>query len=214
MNRPLIRKLQSRYPDVRIVMASKYLEAHEFEPYIRIGIRDFGESRVEAFLQKHEALKNEAVRWHFLGTLQSKKVKNMINQVDVLHSLDHMRLAKEIDKRRDRVLPCFVQVNISEEPQKHGVPMDKVKPFIDEVLTKYNGTIKIIGLMGMAENTKHQDRIRRQFANLRKLRDEIQSIHPTVKGLSMGMSQDYGIALEEGATTLRLGRVLISEELL
>ncbi|MFW5913959.1 MAG: YggS family pyridoxal phosphate-dependent enzyme [Bacillota bacterium] len=213
MNRPLIRKLQSRYPDVRIVMASKYLEAHEFEPYIRIGIRDFGESRVEAFMQKHEALKHESIRWHFLGTLQSKKVKKMINEVDVLHSLDHMRLAKEIDKRRDKVLPCFVQVNISEEPQKHGVSMDKVKPFIDEVLAKYK-TIKVVGLMGMAENTNHKHRIRRQFSSLRKLRDEIRKTHPTVEGLSMGMSQDYEIALEEGATTLRLGRVLISEELL
>ncbi|MFW5893426.1 MAG: YggS family pyridoxal phosphate-dependent enzyme, partial [Bacillota bacterium] len=213
MNRPLIRKLQSRYPDVRIVMASKYLEAHEFDPYIRAGIRDFGESRVEAFMQKYEALKDEAFRWHFLGTLQSKKVKKMINQIDVLHSLDHMRLAKEIDKRRDKVLPCFVQVNISEEPQKHGVPMDKVKPFIDEVLAKYK-TIKVVGLMGMAENTNHKDRIRRQFSNLRELRDQIRKSHPTVEGLSMGMSQDYEMALEEGATTLRLGRVLISEELL
>ncbi|MFW6285149.1 MAG: YggS family pyridoxal phosphate-dependent enzyme [Bacillota bacterium] len=213
MNRPLIRKLQSRYPGVRIVMASKYLEAHEFEPYIRIGIHDFGESRAEAFIRKHEALKNESIRWHFLGTLQSKKVKKMINQIDVLHSLDHMRLAKEIDKRRDKVLPCFVQVNISSEPQKHGVPMDEVKPFIDEVLMKYK-TIKIVGLMGMAENTNHKDRIRNQFATLRKLRDDIQKDHPTVEGLSMGMSQDYEIALEEGATTLRLGRVLISEELL
>lgn len=213
MNTVLIRKLQSRYPDVHVVMASKYLEANEFAPYIRAGIRDFGESRAEALLQKKPALKGEPIRWHFLGTLQSKKVRKIINDIDVLHSLDHMRLAKEIDKRRTSVLPCYVQVNISSEPQKHGVEIDETEAFIDEVHARFK-TIKVIGLMGMAEDTNNENRIRAQFRSLRGLRDTVREKHPTVEGLSMGMSQDYEISLEEGATVLRLGRVLISEELL
>ncbi len=213
MNRNLIRKLQADHPAVRIVMASKYLDAKEFDPYIRAGVRDFGESRVEALLKKKPELEHTNVRWHFLGTLQSKKVKKMINEIDVLHSLDHMRLAKEIEKRRHTILPCYVQVNISEEPQKHGVEIHEVQSFISEVCSRFK-TIKVIGLMGMAEDTDDASRIREQFRRLRELREDIRETYPTVEGLSMGMSQDYEIALDEGATILRLGRILISEELL
>lgn len=193
-------------------MASKYLEASDFKAYMDAGIHDFGESRVSPFLQKAEALEKEPITWHFLGTLQSKKVKKMIDKIDCLHSLDRLSVAKEIEKRRTEPLSCLIQVNISGEESKHGVAPGEVKHFINSL--KSYEKIKITGLMGIAKRTDDDTVIRKQFRSLRLLRDDVMKNHPTVKELSMGMSEDYQIAIEEGATMLRLGRILIKEGLL
>jgi len=208
MNRTLIEKLQKEHPGVELVMASKYIDCEDFPAYYDAGIKDFGESRVEAFLEKRPNIDLD-IRWHFLGTLQTKKVKKIVHDIDVLHSLDRLKLAKEIDKRRTTPLTCYVQVNISGEPQKHGVDPKDVPDFLDKVCIMDN--IDVVGLMGMAELTDDNERIRAQFSQLRLLRDEAVKKHPSVRGLSMGMSEDYEIALEEGASVLRLGRILITE---
>ncbi len=208
MNKPLIERFL-RLDGVRIVMASKYLDVEGIRIFHAAGIRDFGESRVEHFLKKAPLLEDLSFRRHFLGTLQTKKVKKIINRIDCLQSLDRARLAKEIEKRRDEPLDCLVQVNISAEKQKHGIAPDEIPDFLDFLssLTK----IRVKGLMGMAELTKDQDRIREQFALLRRLRDEARKKHPEIRELSMGMSGDYELALAEGATILRLGRILLRE---
>lgn len=211
MNKLLIDNLLKNHKDITLVMASKYLDSEAFSDYLDAGIRDFGESRVEAFLEKEEALRMHPINWHFLGTLQSKKVKTMINKIDVLHSLDRMSLAKAIEKRREGTLSCLIQVNISGEASKHGVNPEDTLEFID----KLQGfeSIKVIGLMGIAARSDDEAIVRRQFSMLRKLRDEAIKHHPECKELSMGMSEDYTIAIEEGATMLRLGRILITEGL-
>lgn len=192
-------------------MASKYLDSEAFTDYLDAGIRDFGESRVEAFLEKEDALRMHPIKWHFLGTLQSKKVKTMINRIDVLHSLDRMSLAKAIEKRREGTLPCLIQVNISGEANKHGVLPEATLEFIEK-LQSYE-SIKVIGLMGIAMRSDDASVVRRQFRLLRELRDKAIKDYPQCKELSMGMSEDYTIAIEEGATMLRLGRILIEEGL-
>ncbi len=207
VNQTLIKELQTNHPDVTIVMASKYIEVKDYQPFIDAGIKDFGESRVESFIEKYPSLKAYPITHHFLGTLQTKKVKKCINEIDCLHSLDRLKLAKEIQKRRDKPLPCFIQVNISNEGQKHGITPTRVPGFLEEL--KAYDNIKVIGLMGMAELTDDRDQIADQFDTLKQLLTRLKKAYPEIKYLSMGMTNDYPIALEKGATHLRLGRVLL-----
>jgi pyridoxal phosphate enzyme (YggS family) len=209
LNKTLIDNLLTHHKDIRLVMASKYLEASQIYQYVDAGISDFGESRVDAFLQKEETLRDTPITWHFIGTLQSKKVKHIINKIDVLHSLDRLSLAKAIQKHREDPLPCLIQVNISKEENKHGVKPASVLTFI-KALEAYP-IIKVIGLMGIALHSDDEAVIHRQFETLKRLRDRANKTTKDCKELSMGMSEDYSIAIKEGATMLRLGRILISE---
>ncbi len=210
MNKALIDKLRKNYPDVTIMLASKYLKTKAaFLPFIEYGITNFGENRDDAFETKKAWFEDKDITWHFIGTMQTKKVKKVINDIDVLHSLDRVKLAKEIEKRREGILPCYIEVNISGEENKHGISPEHVYDFV-ETLKDFKH-IQVIGLMGMATDTDDETIIRNQFQTLKNLRDAIQTTHPDVKGLSMGMTNDYHIALEEGSTLLRLGRILITE---
>lgn len=210
MNQSLKKTINTRYPNVKIVLASKYLESKsDFLPFVEAGQTEFGENRAEVLEEKIEWLKAYPVKWHYIGTLQTKKVKKIINDIDCLHALDRLKLADEIEKRRVGVLPCFIQVNISDEPQKHGFDVNDVEPFLEAI--KGYQHIDVIGLMGMASDTEDEKKIRQQFQTLRDLRDTLQEKYPKLKELSMGMSQDYQIALEEGATVLRLGRIMLTE---
>lgn len=203
-------QLSTSHPDVTIVMAVKYLPANALHEALDIGLTHFGENRVEALLEKQAALKDDRITWHFIGTLQSKKVKQAIHTIDVLHSLDRLSLAAEIAKRREKPLPCFIQVNVSQEPQKHGLHPEELGVFL-EALKSYP-VIVPIGLMGMAEETEDLQRIRTQFVRLRETMISHQASTPTLAALSMGMSNDYEIAIEEGATHIRLGRILLAKE--
>ncbi|TVP94236.1 MAG: YggS family pyridoxal phosphate-dependent enzyme [Acholeplasmatales bacterium] len=211
MNRALLDWLSANYPDVAVVMASKYLtDAAAFKPFIEAGILDFGENRAEALLEKKAWFKDQPIRWHYIGTLQTKKVRKVIEHIDVLHALDRLKLAEAIETHRTGVLPCYVQVNISNEPQKQGVAIAETVAFVKQLSSFKH--LRVIGLMGMAEETEDTERIRAQFNTLRQLRDEIHQDYPDVRGLSMGMTQDYHIALELGSSVLRLGRILLAGE--
>jgi len=206
-NHALIKSIHTLHPDVEIIMASKYLDAKDFKAFINAGIKSFGESRVEALEAKLPVLQTLNVGIHFLGTLQTKKVKKIINEIDCLHSLDRLKLAKEINKRRKKPLKCFIQVNISQEVQKHGVSIHEVDSFL-HALSEYSN-IEVIGLMGMAELTDDQNVIKKQFERLKTLKDTLNQTYPDLNKLSMGMSNDYKIALNVGTTHLRLGRILL-----
>lgn len=201
---------KKQYPQATLIMATKYLSAEDLSAVVDAGIKHIGENRVESLLHKREAYPDAPLHWHFIGTLQSKKVKKVISHVDVLHTLDRLSLALEIEKHRTEVLPCFVQVNISQEPQKHGLEFDAVASFMDELkaLTK----IQVIGLMGMAEDTDDDAVIETQFKRLKHLKDALSLKHPSCQLLSMGMSNDYKLALACGATHVRIGRLLLSQQ--
>lgn len=188
--------------DVNIIVVTKYHTVQETLEAYSAGVRDFGENRIEGFLEKREALPEDA-NVHFIGTLQSRKVKDIAGSMTHLHSLDRESVAKKIEQYAEHEVKCFVQVNVSEESTKHGLSAEEVQPFMEK-LSSY-GKVKIIGLMTMAPLTEDSEVLNNTFGRLKELRDELQKTYPEVAELSMGMSNDYEIALDHGATYIRIG---------
>ena len=189
----------------RIVAASKYADASQIKILYNSGITCMGENRVEALLEKKHQL-TFPIEWHFIGTLQTRKVKQVINEITCLHSLDRLSLAAAIEKHRQKPLDCLVQVNVSGESTKQGIQPEELLPFLKSV--EGYEKVNIIGLMTMAPHTDEAAVIRKTFAGLRVLRDQAAALGYPLRELSMGMSNDYQIAIEEGATMVRLGSVL------
>lgn len=206
-------RIRTHIPHQTIVAATKYVGPAEMRELFAQGIVNMGENHAQALLEKQEELNDLPIKWHFIGHLQTNKVKAVINRIECLHSLDSLRLAAEITKYRFTPLDCFIEVHISSESTKTGImPLD-LPNFIDS-LAKYD-TIRVIGLMGMAENTEDDRRIRADFMALAQLQKEIESRHLSYApchDLSMGMSHDYQIAIECGATYVRLGSILFRKE--
>ena len=194
-----------------VIAVTKYVTIDRAKEAYDVGLRHFGENRLEGFLEKKSALPND-VTMHFIGSLQSRKVKEVINEIDYLHALDRLSLAKEINKRADHEIACFIQVNVSGEESKHGIALNEVKHFIEQI-QQYD-KIKIVGLMTMAPYTEDTAYIRQLFKQLRVKRDEIKDLnldYAPCHYLSMGMSNDYAIAVEEGASFIRIGTKLVGE---
>ena len=193
--------------DVTIVAASKYVGADDIKILLESGIKDIGENRVDSFLSKYELLKDNDIKWHFIGHLQRNKATKVIDKIDYLESLDSLELAKIINSHRLSPLKCFVEVSINLEENKDGVPYYQAKEFIKEL--KQYPNIEVVGLMMMAIRHSEDESLRDQFNKLRVLRDEIEKdLDIKLPYLSMGMSEDYKEAIEEGATHIRLGRIL------
>jgi hypothetical protein len=196
-----------------IVAATKYVQADTIRSLFSLGISDMGENHVQTLFQKQQLLSDLPIKWHFIGHLQTNKVKLMINHIDFLHSLDSLKLVAEIQKFRKTPLDCFIEINISRETAKTGMNADELTNFVNE-LAKYD-KIRVIGLMGMAENTESRDVILSQFqflAALQKTLKEKRLPYAPCEFLSMGMSGDYLIAIACGATHLRLGSILFRNE--
>ncbi|WP_049390978.1 YggS family pyridoxal phosphate-dependent enzyme [Staphylococcus capitis] len=195
-----------------VIAVTKYVTIERAKEAYEAGIRHFGENRLEGFKEKKATLPDDAV-FHFIGSLQSRKVKEVINEVDYFHALDRLSLAKEINKRADHVISCFLQVNVSGEESKHGIALDEVNEFLKGLKAYEN--IKVIGLMTMAPLTDDSAYIKSIFNDLRHKKEEIQQFnleHAPCTELSMGMSNDYQIAVEEGATFVRIGTKLVGEK--
>ena len=193
--------------NVTLVAATKYVDVDDMELLLENGVNNFGENRTDSFLRKYDLLKNKGAIWHFIGHLQRNKANEVINKVDFLHSLDSLKLAELIQNKREKPLKTFIEVSINLEETKNGVPYFEVKEFIKEVL-KYN-KIELVGLMMMAVKSSDNLSLQNQFAKLRILRDEIEKeFNIKLPYLSMGMSEDYKEAIKEGATHIRLGRIL------
>ena len=196
--------------DIKLVAVTKTVGIEKTSEVIEAGIIDLGENRNEGFLQKYEHFGSK-VNWHFIGSLQTRKVKEIINEIDYLHSLDRLSLAQEIQKRADKKVKCFIQVKTSSEESKQGLAIEETISFIQSL--QELDKIEVVGLMTMAPFTGEEE-IRRCFKELRMLQTEVQELellHAPCKELSMGMSNDYTIAIEEGATYIRLGTVLVGK---
>lgn len=194
---------------VTIIAVTKYVTIERTMEAIEAGITDLGENRQEGFLEKYDQILDNA-KWHFIGSLQTRKVKDVINKVDYLHSLDRLSLAKEIEKRASSTVNCFIQVNVSGEDSKHGLHPDDVIEFVEKI-SEYS-KIRIVGLMTMAPHTEDKDVLHHIFGKLRNLRNIIKEQNypfAPCDYLSMGMSNDYDIAIEEGATHIRIGSKLV-----
>ena len=195
--------------DITIVAATKYVGVDDMKILLESGISNFGENRVNDFLSKHEALKDLPIKWHFIGHLQRNKAKDVINKIDCLHSLDSLKLAKIINDNRETPLDTFIEVSINLEENKDGVPFMEVDNFVKEVLQYKN--IHLVGLMMMAVANSTTSSLDEQFRKLRELRDQLEEKHQIkLPYLSMGMSDDYLEAIKEGATHIRLGRILFN----
>lgn len=202
--------------DVRVVAVTKYVDLDTTRAVLEAGIEDIGESRVQEAVPKFEALNGRGI-WHFIGHLQRNKVKDVINRFTYIHSLDRYSLAKEIQSRAekaDKRVKCFIQVNVSGEETKHGIAPEELMDFAREV-AETCPRIQVVGLMTMAPKTEQPEEVRPFFRRLKQLQIDLQKLGDPrlqVPHLSMGMSQDYPIAVEEGATFLRLGSVLVGRQ--
>ena len=197
---------------VRIIAVTKYVSAERAREALEAGILDLGENRDEGILDKSELLGDSPV-WHFIGTLQTRKVKNVIGKIAYLHSMDRLSLAKEVDRRARRIIKCLIQVNVSGEESKHGLEPSAVLDFVKDLGQFPN--IRVEGLMTMAPFTNDEQLLRNCFRELKKLQLAVQSLnleYAPCTELSMGMSNDYRIAVEEGATMVRIGTALVGHE--
>jgi len=201
--------------DVKVIAVTKYVSVKTAENVAELGIADIGENRWPDAKPKWEALGNQAV-FHYIGSLQTNKAKDVIGKFGYVHSLDRVSLAEAIQKRAEALdvkVSCFLQVNVSGEQSKHGLEPQAVPAFLEE-LRKYD-RIRPIGLMTMAPYESEPEETRPVFRALRKLRDELNESRQAderLTELSMGMSNDFEVAVEEGATWVRLGTVLVGKE--
>jgi len=198
--------------EVKLIAVTKYVTDSRVEEAIEAGITDFAENRPQNYVQRKGKYSDKT--WHLIGSLQTRKVRDAINEVDYFHALDRDRLAKEIEKRAEKEINCFVQVNVSGEESKHGLTSEEAIDFIKS-LEQYS-KIKVVGLMTMAPFVEDEEILRNCFRRLRQLRDEVKALnlsYAPCEFLSMGMSNDYKIAIEEGATHIRVGTALVGCEL-
>lgn len=195
---------------VQLIGVTKSVSSQVASELLAAGVTHLGENRPDGLLEKQAELGRTACTWHFIGTLQTRKVRQIIDAIDVLHSLDRLHLAEEINKRTNRTIDCFIQVNVSGEESKQGIAPEDVPSFLHEV-GQYPA-IRVIGLMTMAPLTEDEHRIREVFRALRILQQEVaakQLAYAPCTELSMGMSSDFEIAIEEGATFVRIGTTLV-----
>ena len=196
--------------DITLVAATKYIDSSCMRELFNAGVTNFGENRVDSFLRKYDELSDLPIKWHFIGHLQRNKARNIIGKINCLHSLDSLALASIIDEYRQEPLDCFIEVSINQEESKNGLSVNQVKGFVLDCL-KYKN-IHIVGLMMMAIANSDDASLHDQFASLRTLRDSLEKeLGISLPYLSMGMSDDYLIAIQEGASHIRLGRILFEE---
>jgi len=214
-----ISKFRNQISDYKctLVAIGKTKPAPLIKKAFEAGQRDFGENKVQEMTEKHEQLPYD-IRWHMVGHLQRNKVKYIVDFVHLIHSVDSPRLLREINKRAKKVprkVDCLLQVHIAEEESKYGFSGRELIDFLNS--DKLNGlnNVQIIGLMGMASFTDNRDQVRKEFRSLKSLFDrideEIKLSNVQMKELSMGMTNDYDIALEEGSTMIRIGTAIFGE---
>ena len=191
---------------VKIIAVTKYVDSSIAKDLIKTGIEHIGENRVDQFLEKYEALADLDLTWHLIGSLQRRKVKDVINCVDYFHALDSVKLAAEIQKRANKPIKCFLQVNVSKEESKHGFMVEEVHQAIDAI--KEYDKIELVGLMTMAPFEADQAELDEIFSKTHALQKELSEgglARMSFSELSMGMSGDYKEAIAHGSTFVRIG---------
>lgn len=194
---------------IKLIAVSKTFPISDILEIFQTGHRAFGENKAQEIRDKMDELADKDIQWHFIGSLQKNKVKYVAGKTTLIHSVESEKIAQEIDKRAAQENTCqdiLVEVNVSGEDNKHGLKPSQVSDFVKR-LDAYKH-IRITGLMTMAPLTQDDDIIRGTFRGLRQIRDELSKQNPTIKELSMGMTNDFKIAIEEGATFLRIGSAI------
>lgn len=213
-----IQLLQAELPQgVRLVAVSKYHPNEAILEAYNAGQRVFGESKVQEMVAKYEALPKD-IAWHFIGHLQTNKIKYMASFVSLIHGVDSLKLLKEIDKqaaKAGRRIKCLLQIHIAQEETKFGFTPNACKEMLDQGEWKELNNIQLCGLMGMATNTDDIEQIRSEFRLLSGLFKDLKAAFfadsETFCELSMGMSDDYAEAIQEGSTLVRVGSKIFGE---
>ncbi|MTI69913.1 MAG: YggS family pyridoxal phosphate-dependent enzyme [Firmicutes bacterium] len=201
--------------DITLIGVTKTIDVDIMKNAIELGLENIGENKVQEIQRKYELLNNNDLKWHMIGHLQSNKVKYIIDKVHLIHSLDRMSLAKELQKRAKKInrnVDTLIQVNISEEESKFGLYGDEVIDFLEKILKFDNINVK--GLMTMAPHVENPEKVRYVFKQLKGLSKDIEKKgfdNTEMKYLSMGMTNDYEIAIEEGSNMVRVGRAIFGK---
>lgn len=196
--------------DIVLIGVTKYAGIADIEAAVDAGLVHLGENRVQDFRVKYEAIDSSRVKWHFIGRLQRNKVKYIIGKVSLIHSLDNLPLAREINRHAlasGIVMPVLVQVNAANEATKSGLPFEEVLPFIETLYSLKN--VQVQGLMTIAPLVDDPEDVRPYFRTMKLLYDELKRYnypHTDIKYLSMGMTNDFEVAISEGANMIRIGR--------
>ncbi len=196
--------------NVQLIAVSKTKPVEDILTAYNCGHRDFGENKVQEMTAKYEALPKD-IRWHLIGHLQRNKVKYIASFVHLIHSVDNFKLLKEINKqaiKHNRVIPVLLQIKIAKEDTKFGMSFQQAEELLNSEEIKEFKNIKISGLMGMATHTNEKGTIACEFQSLKNFFDKLKKTNPNFQYLSMGMSGDYKIAIENGSNMIRLGSVI------
>ncbi len=204
MNEVLINEVLAM-PEVTLVGVTKKHTKEEVDELAALGVTVFGENRVQEFLEKYDP----AYTWHLIGHLQTNKVKYIIGKVDVIESVDSLKLAREIEKQAARHNICqkvLIELKISDDPNKTGLPLNELDELIVQIEQMEH--IEWKGLMCIASHTEDLEKVGKEFETMRDLYLALQKKYPQLDTLSMGMSQDYQIAIEHGSNMVRIGTAL------
>jgi pyridoxal phosphate enzyme (YggS family) len=196
--------------NVALVAVSKTKPAEDILTLYNLGQRDFGENYVQELVEKGQQLPND-IRWHFIGHLQSNKVKQVIPFVHLIHGVDSFKLLKEINKQSEKiskVTNCLLQVHIAQEETKFGLDEQELNEIIRQFDNSAMKHVNVDGLMGMASFTNDETQVRKEFSYLKSLQTKLSTVNCPLSTLSMGMTADYKIAIEEGSTMIRVGSLI------
>lgn len=197
----------------RLIAVTKTKPIEVLEETYQAGFRRFGENKVQEMTAKYEVLPKD-IEWHMIGHLQSNKVKYMAPYVSMIHSVDNFKLLKEIHKeaaKNNRIIDCLLQIFIAEEETKFGLSDDEAKEILESDALVSLTNIRIIGLMGMASNSDDEEKVRLEFRHLKTLFDSFKTYKKAnvdMREISMGMSGDFLLAVEEGSTLVRVGSAI------
>lgn len=204
---------------VRLVAVSKYHPVEMIQEAYDAGQRLFGENHVQEMTQKYALLPKD-IEWHFIGHLQTNKVKYIAPFVSLIHSVDSLKLLKEINKQAEkaqRIIPCLLQIHIAKEETKFGFSFDECREMLRQDEWKNLKNVQLCGVMGMGTFTDNVDQVRSEFHSLKDFFDEIKenvfSDNPSFREISMGMTDDYPIAIEEGSTLIRIGTKIFGKRI-
>lgn len=210
-------KEQCASNNAELIVVSKMRTISEVMPFYESGQRAFAENRVQNLLEKQVDMPKD-INWHLIGHLQRNKVKYIAPFINLIHSVDSLKLLKEIDKEAEknkRVIPCLLQFHIAEEESKYGLTLNKAINILENESFLSLKNIEICGVMGMATFTNEKEKVRQEFRNLKEIFDALKTKYfrsnRYFKTISMGMSGDYEIALQEGSNMLRIGSILFKK---
>ncbi len=205
--------IQELGKEVILVAVSKTKPPEDIVELYNLGHRDFGENYVQELTEKAEKLPKD-IRWHFIGHLQTNKVKFIIPFVQLIQGVDSLKLLREVNKqaaKAGKVIDCLLQIHIAQEETKFGLDRNELEEILGDLGSLPN--VRVLGLMGMASFTDDMDKVRKELGGLKHIFDQAKQNHPEIQILSMGMSGDYKIAIEEGSNMVRIGSLLFGERL-